>query len=206
MRARSASSPHWSRRYAARLGPSRWTPAPRRSCQLGSSQSPGSAARPTDAANHKRLAAARCSVTKRMVWVSFPSFEGEEESTALLRRLSSAFTRPCGQHLGGFGRLRPSPDATEGRPCRTATPSRMPTGTASRACCRDGPARPAGWPRTTASSSTPSCGGPRPASPGATCPNASATGTPSGSVSTAGPGRAPGGCCSRPCKTPTWSG
>ncbi len=43
----------------------------------------------------------------------------------------------------------------------------MPTGTASRTCCRHGPARPAGWPRTTASSSTPSCGGPKPASPGA---------------------------------------
>ncbi len=61
-------------------------------------------------------------------------------------------------------------------------------------------------PKITDFLSAPCSGSPRPVSPGATYPNASATGTRCSSDSTDGPRRGSGNRCSWPCKIPTWNG
>ena len=94
--------------------------------------------------------------------------------------------RPCGQVLGGLGyRSRIILDATHTNAktfravfsYRVAARFRTTTGRGSNDFCRVGPGGMAGWPRTTAASSTRSGSSPRRASPGGICPSASARGT-----------------------------
>src|SRR5262249_42655983 len=90
--------------------------------------------------------------------------------------------------------------------CCTGTPSETKTSSASKTCCPDGQDSRVSPPGTTACSSTPSCGSPRPARRGATCPNAWATGTRSGNASADGRTRASGPSSSGNSRTRIWSG